>query len=89
MGKGYNNQVKLLFGKDEEGLPLIPQKIGSRRLARIEHAIERGGCTICFPHGPETTNATWKKSKKSWKVRRKTRYKAKGVCLSHGQIVSA
>lgn len=62
------------FGCDEFDLIDRPAKIGSRKLARILHAREQGGCTYCFPHGPETTNSTASKKRRSWKYHRKTRH---------------
>lgn len=75
MGKGSKRGIPRAFGTDEFGFPATPPKIGNVKIARIEHAKERGGCTICFPHGPETDNATGKKNTRSWKTRRKTKYK--------------
>jgi hypothetical protein len=53
-----------------------PSRLSSRGAARILHVRERGGCSLCFPHGPETTNATVNKRTRSWKSKRKTQYKA-------------
>jgi len=75
MGKGNNSGPRRAFGVDENGLLLLPHGIGNVTLARIEHAADRGGCTRCFPHGFETSNATSKKNRRSWKNHRKTQYK--------------
>ena len=58
-----------------DGIPASPAHLSSRSAARILHVRERGGCSFCFPHGPETTNATEKKRTRSWKSKRKTQYK--------------
>lgn len=75
MGMGSKRGIARAFGTDEYGFPATPRKVGNVRLSRLEHANERGGCTICYPHGPETSNATVKKNTRSWKSRRKTKYK--------------
>lgn len=54
-----------------------PSHLSSRSAARILHVRERGGCSHCFPHGPETTNATAGKRTRSWKSKRTTQYKPK------------
>lgn len=53
----------------------LPAKMGSTAAARIDHVHERGGCSFCFPHGPETTNPTAAKNERSWKQSRKTPYR--------------
>ncbi len=63
------------YGIDEYGFAALPEKVSNVRIARIIHAEDRGGCTICFPHGFETTNATIRKNKKSWKCKRSKQYK--------------
>lgn len=60
---------------DKDGFSGGPSHLSSRSAARILHVRERGGCSLCFPHGPETTNATVKKRTRSWKCKRKTQYK--------------
>ena len=63
------------FGREEGGVPEALPRIGGARLARLLHARERGGCSRCFPHGVETTNATSHKNTRSWKHRRATRFR--------------
>ncbi len=69
------NKLKKAFGKGEINLAAIPKKISNVKISRVLNAEERGGCTRCFPHGFETTNATIKKNKRSWKNRRRKQYK--------------
>ena len=64
MGKGNKSGLRRAFGLDEQGSVMLPLKISNIRLSRIEHVA--GGGTRCFPHGPETTNSTDKKNKKTW-----------------------
>jgi hypothetical protein len=73
----HRNQAVLstAFGRNEWGLPDLPSRIGSIRVARLLHARERGGCSFCFPHGYETTNSTASKNGRSWKGHRVTRYR--------------
>ena len=52
----------------------LPTKQSSTAAARIDHARE-SGCSICFPHGPETTNRTIAKNERTWKRSRKTPYR--------------
>ena len=74
-GKPNRRQkLKRAFGKDSNGLIALPKKVSNVKVSRILHAEKRGGCTRCFPHGFETTNATVKKNKRSWKNQRKTRW---------------
>jgi len=67
-------RLRKIFGVDEYGFPDIPKRISNVLIARIIHHEERGGCSICFPHGIDTTNATWKKNRQSWKNHRRTQY---------------
>ena len=71
-----SKKLKKAFGKGEMNMAAIPQKVSNVKISRIFNAEERGGCTRCFPHGFETTNATVKKNKRSWKNRRKKQYKS-------------
>lgn len=70
-----NNKLKRLVGKGEMNTAAIPKKISNVKISRVFNAKERGGCTICFPHGFETINATNKKNKRSWKHHRRKQYK--------------
>ncbi len=73
---GKNRRTLILaFGEDEGGEPGIPTMMGSRRLSRLIFCRARGGCSDCFPHGPETTNSTESKTRRSWKHYRKTRFR--------------
>lgn len=63
------------FGLSEVGLPDIPPRYSGIKIARIAHTDERGGCSHCFPHGPETTNATAAKNRRSWKLHRSKQHR--------------
>ncbi|HMZ79934.1 MAG TPA: hypothetical protein PLL06_09540 [Acidobacteriota bacterium] len=66
------------FGpSDESFLPDIPSHLGSRMMSRIANCRERGGCSHCYPHGPETPNAKLSKNRRSWKYYRKRQYHLK------------
>lgn len=69
-----SRRLKKAFGTDNKGLAILPRKISNVKVSRIRNAEERGGCTRCFPHGTETTNASVKKKKRSWKNQRKTQW---------------
>lgn len=62
------------FGYDEYGFVDIPASYSNVKIARF-FAEARGECGICFPHGPEATNATRRKNFRSWKHHRKTEYR--------------
>lgn len=62
--------LKKAFGVNELGFVDIPKKISNIKIARILFGDERG-CSHCFPHGYETTNATVSKNRRSWKNNRK------------------
>ena len=63
------------FGKNELGLVDFPKKISNVKISRLKFGKLRG-CSWCFPHGWETTNATISKNKRSWKFYRKNQYKS-------------
>lgn len=69
-----NRKVKKAFGTDKNGLAILPRKVSNVKLSRIRNAVDRCGCTRCFPHGIDTTNATAKKNKRSWKKQRKKQW---------------
>lgn len=71
------NGLRRAFGVDDDGFSAIPPKFGNVAVARLVWASEKGGCTYCFPHGPETTNATCKKHRRSWKLYRRKQYRPK------------
>jgi len=52
----------------------LPVKCGNVRISRIVNGQERG-CAYCFPHGFETSNATCRKKKRSWKYHRRQQYR--------------
>ena len=55
----------------------LPRKVSNVRIARLVFFRTRGGCTYCFPHGPETTNSTRKKNRRSWKHHRESQYRVR------------
>jgi len=71
-----NQKLRQVFSTNTQGIADMPEKISGVRVARILHTDERGGCSFCFPHGPETTNAAQKNKRRSWKNHRKNRWKA-------------
>ena len=70
-----NNKLKSAFGTNRYGLADLPSKVSNVKVARIKHTEDRGGCSFCFPHGPETTNATSSKKRRNWKNHRVNRWK--------------
>lgn len=62
------------FGYDEDGVVDLPAHYSNVKIARF-FAEAHGECGYCFPHGPETRNATWKKNARSWKHHRRTQYR--------------
>ena len=71
----YKSRKKVAdsFGKGEDGAVDMPVKASGTKISRMLKS--KKACPFCFPHGPETPNATAKKNKKSWKNRRKEQYK--------------
>ena len=69
-----DRKLNRAFGKDKNGLAVLPLKVSNVKVSRISNSEERGGCTRCYPHGIDTTNATANKNKRSWKSQRKTRW---------------
>lgn len=55
----------------------LPAKVGNVRIARLLFTRLRGGCSYCFPHGPETTNSSDDKKRRSWKHNRKWQYRCR------------
>lgn len=57
----------------------LPAHVSSRAYARIANVRESGGCSFCFPHGPETVNASIAKNRRSWKHTRRQQFRSRGV----------
>jgi hypothetical protein len=76
--KNYK-KLKRSFGVNELGMIDFPTKYSNVRISRIINSDKTGGCSFCFPHGCETTNATIGKysSKRNWKSYRKNQWKKK------------
>ena len=70
----HDRKFNRAFGKDKNGLAILPRKDSNVKVSRIRNAEESGGCTRCFPHGIDTTNATASKKKRSWKNQRKKQW---------------
>lgn len=70
------NKKKLVkaFGKNDFEMIDFPLKISNVQISRILVG-EIMGCSYCFPHGYETSNATILKGKRCWKKYRKTQWK--------------
>lgn len=65
------------FGYNEFGMLEIPVKISNIIISRILNFENCGGCSYCFPHGPELENATVLNNQRNWKKFRKTKWKIK------------
>lgn len=65
---------KKAFRLNEYGFADFPTKISNVKIARLEFGIERG-CSWCFPHGWETSNATLFKNRRTWKYHRAKQWK--------------
>ena len=62
------------YGKNEYGLADMPTKVSGVFISRIKIG-EEMGCSICFPHGPDTNNRFYFKWQRSWKKHRKHQWK--------------
>ena len=69
-----NRKLDEVFGTDPNGGTRLPAKVSNVKISRIFNAEKRGGCTLCFPHGFETTNATVNKNKRNWKSQRRNQW---------------
>ncbi|MBX0290341.1 hypothetical protein K3G63_07820 [Hymenobacter sp. HSC-4F20] len=68
-------QLQKAFGMVEEGCFVdFPAKFSNVQVSRVVFGNARG-CAYCFPHGPETSNATLAKRERSWKQFRRTQWK--------------
>ncbi|MBO0356370.1 hypothetical protein J0X19_00295 [Hymenobacter sp. BT186] len=68
-------KLKQAFGTVEEGhFAAFPVKFSNVQVSRVIFGNTRG-CAYCFPHGPETSNATLAKQQRSWKHYRRTQWK--------------
>lgn len=72
MGRGRARLANKM-GRTEEGLPETPRKWSNVRASRVQNG-RASGCDYCFPHGPETSNSTGSKNRRSWKTKRKTQH---------------
>ena len=70
-----NKKIMKAFGINEFDLIDFPKKISNVKISRIQNSEDRGGCTICFPHGFETTNSAISNSQRNWKKHRKHQWK--------------
>ena len=61
------------FGLNSFSMVDFPIKISNIKIARLRYGDERG-CSWCFPHGFETSNATRLKNKRNWKYSRKKQW---------------
>lgn len=73
MKKQLKKLVKA-YGKNEFDIVDIPTKVESSKYQRIIFG-NIMGCSYCFPHGPETFNATAIKNKRNWKYYRNNQYR--------------
>lgn len=71
----YNKQYKKVFGTNELGHINFPTKFSNIKVSRIRNCDKMGGCSICFPHGFETTNSKDRNAQRNWKKFRKHQWK--------------
>lgn len=76
MGKANKSGLMRGFGTSEEGFVDLPSKISNIKISRVENGVA-AGCSVCFPHGPETVNASVKKNTRSWKKHRNAQHRSK------------
>lgn len=62
------------YGLNSENLVDFPKKVSNVKISRILYGNARG-CSYCFPHGFETSNASVLKNTRNWKFNRKTQWK--------------
>jgi hypothetical protein len=62
------------FGKCDDGFIDLPKKYSGTQISRLLIG-EIMGCSYCFPHGIETSNAHYFKRQRNWKKYRKHQYK--------------
>ncbi|MCK8520444.1 phosphate ABC transporter substrate-binding protein [Aquimarina sp. D1M17] len=72
--KNYKRLQKA-FGANQYGFIDFPEKVSNIKISRIINYKKMGGCSYCFPHGYETSNATIYKNTRSWKKNRKKQWK--------------
>ncbi|MET4108127.1 hypothetical protein [Hymenobacter sp. UYP22] len=69
-------QLRKAFGRTEQyALVDFPAKTSNVMVSRVIFGNLRG-CSYCFPHGPETSNATVLSRQRSWKRFRRTQWKS-------------
>ena len=71
----YAKQFKKAVGLNALGYIDFPVKISNIKVSRIRNTDKTGGCSFCFPHGYEATNATCAKNTRNWKHHRKHQWK--------------
>jgi len=76
MGKANKSGFQRGFGTTEEGFVDLPSKFSNVKICRVENGVV-AGCAVCFPHGPETVNASVKKNRRSWKSNRNAQHRPK------------
>ncbi|TGE25037.1 phosphate ABC transporter substrate-binding protein [Hymenobacter aquaticus] len=69
-------KLRQAFGTVDEG-PFVafPAKFSNVQVSRVVFG-EARGCAVCFPHGPETNNATLAKQQRTWKQFRRNQWKS-------------
>lgn len=68
-------RLKKAFGIDDLGNAILPRKISNVKISRFQNFDKMGGCSYCFPHGIECTNAILVNQTRNWKKHRKTQWK--------------
>ncbi|MCJ7934816.1 MAG: phosphate ABC transporter substrate-binding protein [Chryseobacterium sp.] len=66
--------LRQTFGLNEYGGIDFPVKMSGIKISRILYGNELG-CSYCFPHGFEVSNAKNKKFQRNWKKYRNTPWK--------------
>ena len=69
-------EVRLIrfYGINEAGLAALPHKVSGRQVSRICVG-EEMGCSLCFPHGIDTSNSYLTKEQRNWKKYRRVQYR--------------
>ena len=72
------------FGRDVQDWPVRFSNVKWERL----RSGAKVGCSDCFPHGIETTNAQWVKDLRCWKRYRKQQWRERDCGASHNHSPS-
>ena len=73
MARKDHKKVRRALGSDEAGFAHT-SRMSNVMLSRLTHS-KQEGCSRCFPHGIDNSNATQLKNRRSWKNHRKTKWR--------------